>query len=424
MQRPGKNIVDEALAEFLNMVGWRRELHAHPELSFEEFRTSDYIAGVLAENGIACEKVAGTGVLARITGEGIAGDGVNTVNLRGGSNPEGGASDSPVKRAVVLRADIDALPVGEDTGLEFASLNKGVMHACGHDMHTAILLGAMVVLNRHRKEFSGTVFGLFQPGEELNPGGASLVLKEDLFRGYDIVAFVGEHVEPLMETGRFGFRAGQYMAASDELRFTVTGTGGHAAMRDKLKDPVQAAAEFVTALHRLRQAAEDAGRRTVISVGRFIAEGATNVVPGTVYLEGTMRTVDEGWRAELKGLIRSEALSLGEAYGVDIAVDISDGYPAVYNSPELTEKVKNAAESLWGNDAVEELGLRNTSDDFGFYSRLYPSVYYRLGVGGSGAFFSEARAGKVHTPTFMPDEKALGYGVAQFVNIVYTLLGN
>ncbi len=398
-----QEIINEALGEFLHVMMWRRDLHRHPELSFEEHRTSKFIAEALQHDGIEYRQIAGTGILARIEGK--------------------AKTAGKEREAVVLRADIDALPLTEASGVEFASLNKGVMHACGHDMHTAILLGALRILNQHREQFAGTVFGLFQPGEELNPGGASMVMKEDPFKDYDVVAFVGEHVEPLMQTGTFGFRKGKYMASSDELRFTLRGVGGHAAMRDKVKDPVQAAARLINALHDIN--AEHLGKEqpTILSIGKVAADGATNIVPDEVYMEGTMRTFDERWRAGLKDIIREKAAKIGNDLGVTIDVNISEGYPSVYNNEALTAKTIAVTRELFGSDSVTELGLRPTAEDFGYYTQKYPSVYYRLGVGGHGEFFSKHEAGRIHSPAFRPDEKALGYGVVQFVNIVFTMLG-
>lgn len=398
-----QTIINEALGEFLHVMMWRRQLHAHPELSFQEERTSKFIAETLKHYGIEFKHVAGTGILARIKGK--------AKHL------------AEEKQAVVLRADIDALPINEATGQEFASCTPGVMHACGHDFHTAILLGALRILNQHRELFGGTVFGLFQPGEEKNPGGASLVLKENPFKGYEVKAFIGEHVEPMMQTGTFGFRKGKYMASSDELRFYIKGTGGHAAMRDRVKDPVHAAARLVTEIHSIP--VEYAGMEfpTIVSIGRFIAEGATNIVPDEAYLEGTLRTFDEEWRAEVKNIIHAKAKQIAQEMELDIQVDIDEGYPVVYNNKELTGEIMEATTELFGSDSVKELGLRPSSEDFGFYSKVYPSLFYRLGVGGAGEFFEKGQAGRVHTSTFRPDEKALGYGVVNFINIVFTLLG-
>ena len=248
------------MADELDIIAFRRALHRRPELSFRETGTHDLIARTLDGLGIAHRTVARTGVLARIEGRG------------------------DLRRAVVLRADIDALPIREQADVAWRSLNDGVMHACGHDVHTAVLMGALQELNRSR-DFEGTLLGLFQPGEECNPGGASLVLAEEPFADYDVRAVVGEHVEPSLEVGTFGFRAGKYMASSDELRFTVHGTGGHAALRNQLRDPVAAAAELVGGLIALNLP------ERVLSIGRIEADGATNVVPDDVRLEGTLRTL-------------------------------------------------------------------------------------------------------------------------------------
>lgn len=398
-----QTIVNEALGEFLHVMMWRRNLHQHPELSFEEYRTSKLVAEALQHEGIEYRSVAGTGILARI---------------------EGTARRPGCERdALVLRADMDALPITEATGAEFASVNKGVMHACGHDMHTAMLLGALKIINRYRDRFCGTVFGLFQPGEELNPGGASLVMKERPFDGYRVVAFVGQHVEPMLKTGTFGFRKGKYMASGDELRFRVNGVGGHAALREKIKDPVRAAAELVRLLYDIPSANPSPSLPTIVSIGRVEADGATNVVPDRTYMEGTMRTFDEGWRRRVKELVREAAAEVDARFGVTTEVEIGEGYPCVYNDEELTQRVADATAALFGDDAVVPLGLRPTAEDFGYYTLEYPSVYYRLGVGGDGEYFAGRAAGRVHTSTFRPDEKALGYGVVQFINIAFTILG-
>ena len=256
----------------MNAIEFRRHLHAHPELSFREHQTAAFISARLSELGIENRPVAATGVLARIAG-----------------------SAAPDRRAVVLRADIDALPIDEQTGLAWSSCNAGVMHACGHDIRAAVLYGVLQRLSA-APDFRGTVFGLFQPGEECNPGGASLVLAEEPFAGYDVLAVLGEHVEPQIEVGSLGFRAGKYMAASDELRFRIHGTGGHGALRSQLKDPVAAGAELLTRLIALN------AEECVLSIGRVEAAGATNVVPDDVRMEGTLRTLDEREREIIHSL--------------------------------------------------------------------------------------------------------------------------
>ena len=291
-------------------VEFRRRLHAHPELSFKEHDTAAFIEQQLDELGIEHRRIASTGVVARIKGR---------------KTPEGD------RRAAVLRADIDALPVTERNDCEWRSQNEGVMHACGHDMHAAVLFGVLKAF-AEAPDFRGTLFGLFQPGEECNPGGASLVLAEKPFEGYDVRAVVGEHVEPQLEVGTLGFRAGKYMAASDELRFRVRGTGGHGAMRKQLKDPVAAGAELLTRLIALN------GEECVLSIGRVEAGGATNIVPDEIYMEGTLRTFDERERGIIHRRIEIIAADIDARHGVKTEVTIGRGYPCVVNDEILVKR--------------------------------------------------------------------------------------
>ena len=349
-------------------IEFRRELHRHPELSFREERTARFISEALTTAGIEHRPIAGTGILARIEGMG------------------------DLSKAIVLRADIDALPIHEATDVEWRSENEGVMHACGHDIHAAVLYGVLLELAANRN-FEGTIFGLFQPGEECNPGGASLVLAENPFEGYDVCAVIGEHVEPKLPVGTFGFRGGKYMASSDELRFTVNGKGGHAALRADLRDAVVAAAELIVRLNVMNS--ED----TILSLGKVVAEGATNVIPDDVYIEGTMRTFDEAVRKVCKEEIEEIAADIDSRHSTSTVVDISQGYPCVVNDEELVATARTLAEEHF--EAVE-LDLRPTAEDFGFYTQRYPALFYRLGVGGTGA---------THTSTFCPDERAITAGI-------------
>jgi len=364
-------------------VEFRRHLHRHPELSFAEHETAAFIAEQLSASGIEHRPIAGTGILARIEGR-----------LPGNA-----------KRAVVLRADIDALPVDERTELPYASQRPGVMHACGHDIHAAVLFGVLQELAA-APDFAGTLFGLFQPGEECNPGGASLVLAEDPFAGYAVAAVVGEHVEPQQEVGTLGFRAGKYMASSDELRFAVQGTGGHGALRHQLKDPIAAAAELISRLLALN------GEECVLSIGRVTADGATNVVPDRVDLAGTLRTFDERERQILKKRIGNIAADIDKRHGVRIGVDIDAGYPCVVNDEQLIRLA--VAEAKTAGLRVEMLPLRTTAEDFGFYCTRYPALFYRLGVG--------AAAGRTHTARFAPDEGAIPTGIGFMRNLALQIL--
>ncbi len=354
-------------------IEFRRHLHAHPELSFREHNTAAFIAQALTELGIEYRPIAQTGILATIRGSKTADDD---------------------RRAVVLRADTDALPIEEQNQTAWCSLNSGVMHACGHDMHAAVLYGVLQQLAAAR-DFRGTLFGLFQPGEECNPGGASLVLAEKPFEEYDIRAVIGEHVEPQLEVGTLGFRAGKYMAASDELRLRIHGTGGHGAMRHQLKDPVAAGAELLTRMIGLNS------EECVLSIGRVEAHGATNIVPNEVYMEGTLRTFDEHEREIIHRRIAIIATDIDMRHGVKTEVEISRGYPCVVNDEILVKQA--VAQAKADNLRVEMLPLRTTAEDFGFYCKRYPSLFYRLGVGKA--------AGRPHTATFAPDEAAIGVGM-------------
>ncbi len=320
----------------------------------------------LRMEGIECRSIAGTGVLARI-GEG--------------------------KEAVVLRADIDALPVEEATGVDYISENQGIMHACGHDMHAAALLGAMVFLKRFG--VNATVFGLFQPGEELLPGGATKVLAEEPFIDYDVRAFYGQHVDPDLPIGTFGVRAGAYMASTDELHIEVLGVGGHGAMRTLLKDPVQATAVLITRLLEIGNTPDS------VLIGRIEADGATNVIPDNVQIKGTLRTFDENLRTSLKNAVEAAGAAVSQQFGVEITAEVRNGYPSVVNA---AAPAANAMRLLADIGKVVSLERRMTGEDFGFYTRRYPSLFYRFRVG--------TAAGHLHTRTFCPSEEALPYAVA------------
>lgn len=349
---------------------FRRELHRNPELSFEEHQTAAFIARQLDELSIEHRPIATTGVLARIEGR------------RGGLN-----------RCVVLRADIDALPLCEMTGVEFASQREGVMHACGHDCHAAILFGVLKRLQAN-PDFEGTLFGLFQPGEELNPGGARKVLEENPFEGYDVAAVIGEHVDSDLEVGEIGFCPGKFMASADELHFTVEGVGGHAAMRERIKDPVVAISDLIVRLNAFNSEV------CVVSIGNLVAEGATNVIPSIASCDGTMRTFDEKLRQRVKDMIAGLVEEIEYKHDVEIKLKVGEGYPCVVNDKQLAYEAMLLAGS--NGFKVVDLDRRATAEDFGFYTHIYPSLFYRLGVG-SGS-------GRAHTAMFLPDEKALEVG--------------
>lgn len=390
------DILREAEAVAGEVRAFRRHIHANPELSFREYETAEYIESVLDSFGIPHSRIAGTGVLARIEGRG------------------------ELSEAIVLRADIDALPVHEKNTCDFASANDGVMHACGHDTHAAVLLGVLSILNRHKDVVRGTVFGLFQPGEEVNPGGASLVLAEDPFKEYNVRAVIGEHIDPELPTGIFGFRPGKYMASSDEVRITVRGEGGHAAMPQKLKDPIPAAAEIILAAKSIPGENPDPSLPSVLAIGKVIADGATNIIPDKVYMEGTFRAFDEEWRKAALDRLEKISEDIAGKYGVETEVNVGRGFPCVVNSPELVSAAIKRTEGLLGKDSVVSLELRTTAEDFGFYTQKYPSLFYRFGAGGRD--LSTSTAGKLHSAHFNPDEDAFGYAVAVMVNLALNLV--
>ena len=366
----------------MRMLDFRRRLHKHPELSFKEHNTQQFIIEALHNEGIPYRTIAETGVLAVIEGK------------RGNH-----------ERAVVLRADIDALPIEELNNIEYRSENKGVMHACGHDMHAAILFGVLQSLNRERN-FEGTLFGIFQPGEELNPGGASLVLKEEPFVGYDVAAVIGEHVDASLEVGEVGICPGRFMASNDEIRFKISGCGGHAARRKEIDDTVTAMADMVVRTTALNSP------NGVVSIGRIIADGATNVIPSVVTAEGTMRTFDNEERERIYTHLNGNARIIAEKYGVEVDVDINRGYPCVVNDVMLSYEAMIIASDE--GITVRELQPLTTAEDFGYYTERYPSLFYRLGVG--------RNAGGSHTATFNPDEGAIDVGVRMMQRIAHHIL--
>lgn len=381
--------------ELMNEVSLiRRHLHAHPELSFQEFKTSAYVCEKLQEYGV--EYTSGwvkTGIVALVKGK------------------------NPDKKVIALRSDLDALPIVEENKVSYCSTNMGVMHACGHDVHTACLLGVAKMLNELKGEFEGTVKFIFQPGEEKLPGGASLMIQEGVLENPHPTAIFGQHVTPQLEQGQVGFRPGMYMASADELYLTVTGKGGHAALPAHYNNPILIASkillalqeEFMTDKLRINQhlGPEKAVIPTVLAFGKINAAGATNVIPEKVFLEGTFRTFDETWRADAHKRMKEIATNIAKEMngGCDFRIEL--GYPFLVNDTALTERSKAAAIEFLGKENVIDLELRMTSEDFAFYSQLAPACFYRLGTGNK----SKNIVANVHTATFDIDEAALETGV-------------
>jgi amidohydrolase len=366
------------------VIAYRRHLHAHPELSFHEFKTQEYVETCLDRLGIKDrQRMAGTGVVALIKGK------------------------NPDKRTVALRADMDALPILEANQVDYRSTVDGVMHACGHDVHTASLLGVAGILQQLKDEFEGTVKLIFQPGEEKLPGGASLMIREGVLSNPAPASVIGQHVMPQIPAGKIGFRKGLYMASTDEIYVTVRGKGGHGAMPHLVVDPVMITAQLLVALQQVVSRFAKPSVPTVLSFGKVIANGATNVIPDSVYLEGTFRTLDEEWRDEAHRRMTKLANELAESMGGSCEFDIKRGYPFLINDEALTDRTRNWAIEYVGSENVEDLEIWMAAEDFAFYSQQAPSCFYRLGVRNE----SRGIVSSVHTNTFDADESALETGM-------------
>jgi len=377
-------------------VANRRHLHQHPELSFEEYETSAFVKAELDKLGIPHISMANTGVVAYISGE------------------------RPSDRVVALRADMDALPIIEIPGREYGSKRAGVMHACGHDVHTSSLLGTARILQSLKADFGGMVKLIFQPGEERLPGGASLMIKEGVLQNPVPQAIIGQHVMPAIPIGKVGFRAGKYMASTDELYVTVTGKGGHGAQPQQNIDPVVITAHIITALQQVISRIADPRMPTVLSFGKVIANGATNVIPNEVYLEGTFRTFDEKWRKEAHKRMKKMATGIAESMGATCDFDIRVGYPFLVNEEKLTAEVRGYAEEFLGKENVIDLDLWLAGEDFAYYSQETNACFYRLGTGNEAKGITSA----VHTPTFDIDENALALSTGLMAYIALRQLGN
>ncbi|MFO8001160.1 MAG: M20 family metallopeptidase [Marinilabilia sp.] len=360
------------------IISWRRHIHQHPELSFEEHETAAFVSSRLHEMGIPFRAgIAGTGIIATIEGY-----------------EEG--------KVIALRADMDALPVREETGLPFTSVNEGVMHACGHDAHTAALLGVAEILHQLRNRWRGTVLLIFQPGEEKFPGGASLMLKEGALDHPRPDLIIGQHVLPDMPAGHVGFRPGMYMASGDEVYLTVKGKGGHAALPHTLNDTVLIASHIIVALQQITSRMVPANIPTVLSFGKIEGKGATNIIPEKVEIAGTLRTMNEEWRARIKSRIREMASGMASSMGAECEVDIKDGYPVVHNHEQMTRAAAGYARAFLPAGQTEDMDIRMTAEDFGYYTHRFPSVFYRFGAGQK-----QGNTGALHTPQFNLNEESL-----------------
>lgn len=377
------------------LIETRRYLHAHPELSYQEQQTMEYVARQLEKVGIPFEKnIAGYGLVGYIRG------------------------NQPDSKTIALRGDMDALPIEEKNEVPYKSCNPGVMHACGHDVHTTCLLGAANILNSLRHELNGTIKLIFQPAEERLPGGASIMIKEGVLKNPDVETITGQHVLPQMEVGKVGFRPGIYMASCDELFITVKGKGGHGAQPNMTVDPVLVASHIVVALQQVVSRRANPILPSVLSIGKMIANGATNIIPEEVYMEGTFRTFDEKWREEAKNHIRQLVEGIAASMGAEVDLRIEHGYPYLKNDEQLTEQSFLWAKEYLGAENVELLPVRMTAEDFSYYTHLVPACFYRLGTGNAAKGITSG----IHTPTFDIDESALPIGAGLMAYLAYRQL--
>jgi len=378
------------------VVNFRQHIHANPELSFKEFQTSLFIKEKLTAWGIEFIDMANTGVVGLIKG------------------------DLPSDQVIALRADMDALPIHEANDKPYRSKNQGVMHACGHDVHSSSLLGTAYILSQLKGTFAGTVKLIFQPAEELLPGGASIMIKEGVLENPKPHAIVGQHVMPLIETGKVGFRSGIYMASTDELYVTVHGKGGHGAQPHQNIDPVLITAHIIVALQQIVSRNADPRLPSVLSFGKVNANGATNIIPNEVKLEGTFRTLNEEWRNEAHRLMKKMAEGIAESMGGRCEFNIMRGYPFLINEEQLTDNARTFAEDYLGKENVIDLDIWMAAEDFAYYSQVTNACFYRLGTGNveKGTTYS------VHTPNFDIDEDALRTSTGLMAYIALRQLGN
>jgi amidohydrolase len=380
---------------FEKVKGYREHLHANPELSFQEFNTMNFVSEQLTKIGIPHEKnVAGTGVVGIIRG----------------------THHSLAQSCIGLRADLDALPILEANNVPYKSKVDGVMHACGHDVHTSILLGAAELLFELKDELPNPVKLIFQPGEEMHPGGASLMIEAGVLENPKVSRMYGLHVFPELPAGKVGLKEGLYMASSDEIHLQIQGVGGHGALPEKCVNPLMMGAEFVLKAQELIKEKTSDDIPTVLSFGRFEALGSTNVIPSSAYIKGTFRTMNEEWRAEAHQLLGKLAESISLKYNGKANLKISKGYPFLVNSIVLTRNLNSTLHEVLGDENVKELPIRMTAEDFAFYSQKIPVCFFRLGTG-----FSDGRENySVHHPNFDVDMESLKTGVLSLVLTAFT----
>ena len=380
LQQKIKKLARKYADEFIEV---RSHLHANPELSYQEFETSKFVQAKLTAFGIPFEVIATTGVLGMIKGK------------------------NPDSRVIALRADMDALPIQEENEVDYKSKNDGVMHACGHDVHTTILLGAAKILNELKDEWEGTIKLLFQPGEERNPGGASFMIRDGALENPRPQGIFGLHVHPGLDLGKLSFRKGRVMASADEIYITIRSKGGHAAAPHLTADTVLIASHLIVSLQQIISRNNNPTSPSVLSICSIQGGHTTNVIPSEVKLMGTFRAMDETWRLKAHELIRKQAVGLVESMGAEIDLHIDVGYPTVDNDPALTEKAWQLANEYMGKENVSETEMRMGAEDFGYYTQVIPGCFYRLGVRNK----EKGIIHNVHTPKFNIDENAIETGI-------------
>jgi amidohydrolase len=367
------------------IVAWRRHLHANPELSFEEHETARFVEERLRElDGLELSRPTGTSVVAR---------------LRNGDGP-----------TLALRADLDALPIHEESGLEFASTRPGVMHACGHDGHTAVLLGVARTLVERRDELAGEVRFVFQHAEELPPGGARELVAAGVLEGVDAV--VGCHLFALLETGTVGVPTGPFMAAPDTFGVTVRGRGGHAAMPHEAVDPIPVAALIVTGLQQIVSRETSPIERAVVTVTRINGGTADNVIPETVELRGTVRTFARDVQDAVRAALERIATGIAAAHGCTAEVAYEEGYLALENHPDVAELVRRNVDPARLREVEPVMG----GEDFSAYLQVAPGCFFVVGAGGPDGF-------PHHHPRFTIDEDALPVAHDVFVRTALDFAG-
>ncbi len=355
-------------------------LHSNPELSFNESKTAAFIAKVLKENNIS--------VHINLNGHGLIG----IIN---------GKSSG---KTIGIRAELDALPISENSNIKFASINQGVMHACGHDIHMASLLGTAILLNELREYLKGKILFIFESGEEMLPGGATQIIESEIFKNNKPDIMLAFHILPELAAGKAGFREGQYMASGDEIHITVKGKGGHAALPHTTINPIIIASELILNLKKFNDTQSPDDIPSILSFGKFIANGATNVIPDDAKIEGTFRTMDESWREKVHLHIEEISKATCLKYGGDCIVDVRKGYPSIFNNPDICRKIKELAKDYLGETNVVNLDRRMTTDDFAYFSQTIPSVFFRLGVG-----FDNGHKHQLHSSTFEANGDILNY---------------